>query len=76
MIILCLSQTTSLTLLSQCKQAGLEGQEVLKAAAVRGTCGETKQLQAVPSYLQVISSAPDQQQAGYFIYLETWIDMS
>lgn len=46
-----------------------------RAVATGGMRRETKQLQAVPSYLQVISLALDQWQPGYFIYLETWIDV-
>lgn len=75
--ILFLSQATRLISLSPHRQAGLEGQEVLREQQqLARTCEETLQLQAVPSYLLVISSAPDQQQTGYFIYLDAWIDVS
>lgn len=78
MVILVLSQTTSLSSLSWCRQARTTGRTggTRREQQQSGHLWGNKAAQAVPSCLQVISSAPDQQQTGYFIYLETWIDVS
>lgn len=49
MVILVLSQTTSLSSLSRRRQARLEGREVLgESSSNQGICGETKQLRQCP----------------------------